>query len=51
MSYVSESFTNKNKIEAELGLSNYATKSDLKNATNIGISQFAKKDALAKCTE
>ena len=43
MSYVSEPFTDKNKIEAELGLSNYATKSDLKNAASIGISQLLKK--------
>ena len=33
----------KNKIEVELGLSNYATKSNLKNATGVDTSQFAKK--------
>ena len=30
VSYFSESHTNKNKTEVELGLPNYATKSDLK---------------------
>ena len=33
----------KNKIGVELDLSNYATKSDLKNATVVDTSQFAKK--------
>ena len=37
----------KNKIEAELDLSNYATKSYLKNATGGDIWPFAKKDDLA----
>ena len=37
----------KNKIEVELDLSNYATKSDLKNASDVDTSQFAKKDDLA----
>ena len=37
----------KNKIEVELDLSNYATKSDLKSATGVDTSQFAKKDNLA----
>ena len=32
-----------NKIEGKLDLSNYATKSDLKNATGVDTSQFAKK--------
>ena len=31
------------EIEVELDLSNYATKSDLKNATGVDTSQFAKK--------
>ena len=35
-------FNNKNKIEVKLDLSNYATKSDLKNATGVDTSQFAK---------
>ena len=31
------------EIEVELDLSNYATKSDLKNATGVDTSQFTKK--------
>ena len=31
-------------VEVELDLSNYATKSDLKNATGVDTSKFAKKD-------
>ena len=31
------------KVKVELGLSNYATKTDLKNATGIDASSFAKK--------
>ena len=34
----------KNKIEIELDLSNYATKSDLKIATGVNTSDFAKKN-------
>ena len=43
--YKNESFSinNKNKIEIELDSSNYATKSDLKSATGVNTSQFAKK--------
>ena len=37
----------KNKFEVELDLSNYATKSELKHATGVDISKFAKKDYLA----
>ena len=33
----------KNKIEVELDLSNYATKSELKNAAGNNTSDFAKK--------
>ena len=47
MSYFLELHTNKNKIEVEVDLSNYATKSDLKNATGIDTLQFAKKGDLA----
>ena len=47
MSYFKEPYTSKNKIELELGLSNYAAKSDLKNATSVDASDFAKKAALA----
>ena len=39
--------TNKSKTKAELGLSNYATKSHLKNATGVDTSQFAKNADLA----
>ena len=46
MSYLSLLFTNKNKTEVKLDLSNYATMSDLKNATCVDTSQFAKKDGL-----
>ena len=34
-------------MKLELGLPNYATKSDLKEATNIDASKFAKKVDLA----
>ena len=33
----------RNKIEIELDLSNYVTKSDLKNGAGVDISDFAKK--------
>ena len=33
----------KNKIQVELDLRNYSTKSDLKNATAVDTSQFAEK--------
>ena len=35
------------KVKVELDLSNYATKSDLKNATGVDTSKFAKKVDLA----
>ena len=35
------------KIKLELGLLNYVTKCDLKNATGVHISQFDEKDDLA----
>ena len=48
MSYFPEPYTrNKNKIEAELDLSNYATKSDLKNAAGVVTLKFANKADLA----
>ena len=37
----------KNRIDVKLDLSNYATKSDLKNAAGVDTSQFGKKDDLA----
>ena len=49
MSYVSEPYTcSKNKIKAELYLSNYATNSDLKNATVVNTSKFAKEADFAR---
>ena len=45
MSYFSEPLTNSRKVE--LNLSNYATRSDLKNETVIDTSHFAKKADLA----
>ena len=47
MSYFSPYGHNENKIKVELDLSNYATKSDLKNATCANTPQFARKDDLA----
>ena len=35
------------KVKVELDLSNYATKADLKNATGVDTSKFAKKADLA----
>ena len=48
MSYFAPYCYSKKKIEVELDLSDYWTKSDLKNATGVDKSQFAKKDDLAK---
>ena len=43
MSYFLATHTlSKNKIEIELDLSNYATKSNLKNAAGVDTSDFAK---------
>ena len=48
MSYFPEPHTHsKNKLDVELGLSNYATKSDFKNAAGADTSDFAKKVDLA----
>ena len=45
MSYFPELHTHsKSRIELELDLSNYATKSDLKNTTGFDTSDFAKKN-------
>ena len=46
MSYFSPYSHSKNKIEVELDLSTCTTKSDLKNATGVNKSQFAKKHDL-----
>ena len=43
MSYFPEPHTNKKKVEVELDLSNYATESDLKNATGIEKTNLLKK--------
>ena len=44
MSYFPEPYTRrKSKIKVELDLSNYATKSNLKNATGVDKLKFAKK--------
>ena len=48
MSYIREPYTgSKNKIKVELDLSNYATKSDVKNTMGLDTSKFAKKANLA----
>ena len=47
MSYFPEPVHSKNKIKVELDLANYATKSDLKKATGVDTSDFAKKADLA----
>ena len=47
MSYFPPYHHSKNKIEVELDFSNFATKSDLKNATGVDTSQFYVKDDLA----
>ena len=38
----------KNKIEVELGLANYTTKSELKNVTGVNILEFTKNTDLAR---
>ena len=45
--YFPELNTSGGRVKVELDLSNYATKSDLKNATGIDTSKFAKKVDLA----
>ena len=46
MSYFAEADHSKNEIKADLDLSNYATKADLKNATVVNLSDFKKKAGL-----
>ena len=48
MSYFPPYGHRKNKTKFELGLSNYTSKSDLKNAAGVDTSQFFEKDDLAK---
>ena len=47
MSYFPELPHSKNEIKIDLILSNYATKSDLKNAISVDTSKFPKKADLA----
>ena len=48
MSFFPEPYTRSvNKIKAELDLSNYATKYDLKNVAGVNTSKFSKKAHLA----
>ena len=48
MIYFPELYTrSKTKIKVELDLSNYTTKYDLRNVTDVDTSQFAKKTDLA----
>ena len=48
MSYFPESYSSsKNKIQVELDLFNYATKSGLNNAAGVDTSEFTKKTDLA----
>ena len=47
MSYNPPYGRSKNEIEVELDFSNYATKSDLRDATGVATSDFAKKAGLA----
>ena len=39
--------SSRNNIKVELGLTNYATKTDLKNITHVDVSSFASKTNLA----
>ena len=45
--YFPEPKSSGGKVKVELDLSNYATKADLKNATGVDTSDFAKKTDLA----
>ena len=47
MSFFSPFGHSKNKVKVELDLSNYATKSELKNTAAVGTSQLVKIDDLA----
>ena len=47
MGHFPEPFTSKSKIEVESDVSNYATKSDPKNTTDVDTSKVSKKDDLA----
>ena len=45
--YIPEPKSSVGRVKIELGLSNYATKADIKNARGINTSKFAKKVDLA----
>ena len=45
--YLPESKSSGGRVKVKLDLSNYATKADLKNATGVGTSSFAKKADLS----
>ena len=45
--YFPEPKSSGRKVKVELGLSNYATKADLKNKADVDTSKFAKKVDLA----
>ena len=47
MSYYPPCKSSSNNIKVELGLTNYATKTDLKNITHVDVSSFASKTNLA----
>ena len=47
MSYYPPYKNSSNNVKVELDLTNYATKTDLKNITHIGVSSFASKTNLA----
>ena len=47
MSYYLPYKSSSNKVKVELDLTNYATKTDLKNITHVGVSSFASKTNLA----
>ena len=47
MSYYPSYKSSRNNIKVELDLTNYATKTDLKNITHVDVSSFASKTNLA----
>ena len=47
MSYYSPYKSSSNNVKVELNLTNYATKTDLKNITHVDVSSFASKTNLA----
>ena len=47
MSYYSPYKSSSNNVKVELDLTNYATKTDLKNITHVDVSSFASKPNLA----